>query len=99
LGLPSSNYIGQNIKYFLFPFTHLVPARLRAKSTIALLTMHWATTRIKHKLSNKVHNNSQFLAGFWKNGWFVVSVTCQSVRSQPASGWLMVGLIDRSAER
>jgi len=33
-GLPSSNYIGQNIKYFLFPFTPLVPARLRAKSAI-----------------------------------------------------------------
>ena len=34
LGLPTSNYIGHNIKYFLFPFTPLVPARLRAKSAI-----------------------------------------------------------------
>jgi len=34
LGLPTSNYIGHNIKYFLFPFTPLVPARPRAKSAI-----------------------------------------------------------------
>jgi len=40
---------------------------------------------------------SQLLAGFWKNGWrescvpLVMSHFSQSVRSQPASGWLAVG--------
>jgi len=48
---------------------------------------------------------SQLLAGFWKNdwlvGWRVVSVTVLSVRAclSAASGWLTVGLVDRSAER
>jgi len=38
-------------------------------------------------------------------GWLASRVCCTrvspclSVRSQPASGWLTVGLVDRSAER
>jgi len=33
----------------------------------------------------------------WLTGWLVV-VCLSGVRSQPASGWLTVGLVDRSVE-